>query len=251
MRTGLVLVGLVTALLMAACGINEDVYNRDVTNLKEQINQLRTEGEQLGAEKRRCLEDYAALAKEKGNLSGSLSDALQKIEELKAIAAKRKEVLDRLAASLQEMVAAGKISVVRRNGRLVVQIAENILFDVGKSKLKPEGEIALAELAPLLAAVGRQFQVTGHTDNTGSAELNWKLSVDRAMSVLWRMIEAGYPGERLSAAGYAFYEPVATNDTPEGRQLNRRVEVVLIPNLDELEIPEFSDSCNTWFASLQ
>jgi chemotaxis protein MotB len=236
------------ALVASACGVDEDLYKRDVGNLKDQIAQLRSEGEQLGAEKRRCLEDYAALAKEKGNLSGSLSEALRKIEELKAVAAKRKEVLDRLAASLQEMVAAGKITVVKRNGRLVVQIAENILFDTGKSKLKPDGEAAIAELAPLLAAAGRNFQVAGHTDNQGAAELNWKLSTDRALSVLFKMIESGYPPERLSPAGFAFYQPVATNDSPEGRQLNRRVEIVLVPNLDELEIPEFSDACNTYFA---
>lgn len=235
--------------MVAACGVSEDIYNRDVANLKEQIAGLRAEGEQLAGEKRRCLEDYAALAREKGTLSGNLSDALRKIEELKAVAAKRKEVLDRLAASLQEMVAAGKITVVKRNGRLVVQIAEAILFDTGKSKLKPEGEMAIGELAPLLGAAGRQFQVSGHTDNVGAAELNWRLSLDRAMSVMWRMIESGYPPERLSAAGYAFYQPVATNDTPEGRQLNRRVEIVLIPNLDELEIPEFSDACRDLYAA--
>ncbi|GMV39753.1 MAG: hypothetical protein AMXMBFR64_14690 [Myxococcales bacterium] len=235
--------------LVASCGVNEDIYKRDVANLKEQIAGLRAEGEQLAAEKRRCLEDYAALAREKGNISGSLSDALRKIEELKAIAAKRKEVLDRLAASLRDMEAQGKITVVKKGGRLIVQIAEAILFDTGKSKLKPEGDMAVAELAPLLAAIGRQFQVSGHTDNVGSAEINWRLSLDRAMSVMWRMIESAYPPERLSAAGFAFYQPVATNDTPEGRQLNRRVEIVLIPNLDELEIPEFSDACNTWFAA--
>ena len=229
--------------VMAACGVSEDIYKRDVANLKEQIAGLRAEGEQLAGEKRRCLEDYAALAREKGTLSGNLTDALRKIEELKAVAAKRKEVLDRLANSLQAMVAAGKITVVKRNGRLIVQIAEAILFDTGKSKLKPEGDAAMAELAPLLAAAGRQFQVSGHTDNVGAAELNWRLSLDRAMSVMWRMIESGYPPERLSAAGFAFYQPVATNDSPEGRQLNRRVEIVLIPNLDELEIPEFSDAC--------
>lgn len=239
----------IVALLATSCGVNEDIYNRDVANLKEQISGLRAEGEQLASEKRRCLEDYAALAREKGNLSGNLSEALKKIEELKAIAAKRKEVLDKLANSLQDMVAAGKITVVKRNGRLIVQIAEAILFDTGKSKLKPEGDVAIAQLAPLLAAAGRQFQVSGHTDNVGSAELNWRLSLDRAMSVMWRMIESGYTPERLSSAGFAFYQPVATNDTPEGRQLNRRVEIVLVPNLEELEIPEFSDACNTWFAA--
>jgi chemotaxis protein MotB len=124
------------------------------------------------------------------------------------------------------------------------------LFDTAKSKLKPEGIAALTELAPLLARVERDFQVTGHTDNVGTEVYNWRLSMDRSLSVLQQMIDAGYPSSRLSSAGYAWYQPVATNDTAEGRQLNRRVEFVLVPNLDELKLPQAS-SCRAYVAQAE
>jgi chemotaxis protein MotB len=157
------------------------------------------------------------------------------MEELKQQALKRKQALQSLKAKLQEMVAAGKLKVRTDRGRIIVEMSEQVLFDVGQSKLKPEGMAALDELTPILISLqGRHFQVAGHTDNTGSEATNWKLSVNRALEVTMYMIERGMPPDRISAAGYAFYAPVAPNDTPEGRARNRRIEIVLVPNIEEL-----------------
>ncbi|MCB9785314.1 MAG: OmpA family protein [Deltaproteobacteria bacterium] len=240
--------------LLGSCGISEEVYNRDVNALKVQIEGLQAAQATLEsdlakteADKARCLGELTALVQQKGELSGDLNSALEQLERMREVAARQKAMLDGLVESLASMTQAGKIKVVRRNGRLIVEIAENILFDSGKSRLKAEGVAALTELAPLLAHVEREFQVTGHTDNVGTEAYNWRLSLDRALSVLQQMTDAGYPSKRLSAAGYAWFQPVATNDTPEGRQLNRRVEIVLVPNLDELKLPEVA-SCRSWMA---
>ncbi len=94
----------------------------------------------------------------------------------------------------------------------------------------------LLKLAAVLKALpGRLFQVAGHTDNTGVADQNWSLSVQRALTVVRFLINKGaLDGEWLSAGGYASYQPVATNDEKDGRAQNRRVEFLLVPNLEQL-----------------
>jgi chemotaxis protein MotB len=221
--------------LSFGCGISKEIYERDTKALMDQLNQSDQEKKALLAEKERLMNEVSALAKEKGSLSQDLKLALEKMEELKQQALKRKQALQSLKAKLQEMVAAGKLKVRTDRGRIIVEMSEQVLFDVGQSKLKPEGMAALDELTPILISLqGRQFQVAGHTDNTGSEATNWKLSMNRALEVTMYMIERGMPPDRISAAGYAFYAPVAPNDTPEGRARNRRIEIVLVPNIEEL-----------------
>lgn len=261
MKRHIIASGLALSLLTGACGISEEVYKRDVDAWKTKADTCETdlgaargEREQVEAERRRleaelaqkeaahnrCMADLTAAGEKSGEIAGSLKEALAELEQQRARSEQQRKMLEGLVSSLDAMISAGKVKVVRRNGRLVVQIAENILFDSGKSRLKAEGKAALAELAPLLASVGREFQVTGHTDNVGSATLNWRLSVDRAFSVLEELLAGGYPSERLSAAGYAWFQPVASNDDADGRQQNRRVDIVLVPNLDELKLPSVS-----------
>ncbi|MFT7583110.1 MAG: chemotaxis protein MotB [Myxococcota bacterium] len=247
---------------IVGCGISEEIYNRDMSNWEAKTTALEQTQQTLEAEradleakhaadaaanaathaalegeKALCLTELAKVSNQKGAVSASLSQALEQLNRMQQIAAKQKAMLSGLLSSLDEMVSAGKVNVVKRNGRLVVQVSENILFASGRSTLKTEGKEALAQIAPVLANVKREFQVAGHTDNVGDAGFNWKLSIDRSFSVLNTLIEAGYPQERLSAAGYAWFQPVATNDTDEGRQLNRRVDLVLVPNLNELKLP--------------
>jgi chemotaxis protein MotB len=137
------------------------------------------------------------------------------------------------------MIASGKLRVRIVRGRMVVELSENILFDSGKSELKKEGTAALQEVAGVLSSIpDREFQIAGHTDNVPikSAKFpsNWGLSTARAVTVARSLASQGVPANRLSAAGYAESQPVASNDTPEGRAQNRRIEIVLMPNLDEL-----------------
>lgn len=226
---------IVLAITLASCGISKDVYQRDVQGLQEQIKDLEREKAELVREKVRLTEELARMGQEKGVLSKDLKAALERMEELRQQAARRKAALDSLRAKLQEMQAAGKLRVRTSRGLLIVEMSEQVLFDVGKYQLKPEGKAALAQLTPILASLeGRHFQVAGHTDDTGSPLTNWRLSVNRALEVTLFMIEQGMPPERISSAGYALYAPVAPNDTPENRAKNRRIEIILVPNIEEL-----------------
>jgi chemotaxis protein MotB len=236
------ILGAVAAALLAGCGIKEEVYNRDVGALKDQVAALEgekgtcvKERDRFAGERDRLKDEMALLGKDKSALSADLQKALARMEELRQQAERRRAKMAELKGKLQAMVAAGQLKIRNDKGRMVVEMAEKVLFDTGKYKLKAEGLEALATLTGILRTVeGRAFQVAGHTDDVGSDELNWTLSLNRAREVVLYMIEMGMAPDRLSAAGYGKYAPVAANDTPEGKAQNRRIEIVLVPNLDEI-----------------
>jgi chemotaxis protein MotB len=142
------------------------------------------------------------------------------------------------------MIDAGKLQVYIRNGRMLVKLPDNVLFDPGKTDIKTAGKDAIAQLTAVLQAIpDRKFQVAGHNDNspihTARFPSNWELSTERAVKVVEFMIKSGMEEKRLSAAGLADNDPVAANDTPAGKAQNRRIEVELLPNLAEL--PQLGD----------
>ncbi|NOU47214.1 MAG: OmpA family protein [Bacteroidales bacterium] len=110
-------------------------------------------------------------------------------------------------------------------------VLNNIFFETGKADLKPESFVELAKAVELLRNNRTMIvEIGGHTDNIGSDEANMKLSHNRAKSVRDYMVSAGIASERLQAKGYGKTEPIAANDTPEGRQANRRTEFVILEN---------------------
>jgi chemotaxis protein MotB len=235
MRTRHALLVLALGILVAGCGIKKDIYVRDTRALQDQIDALESQKETLVHERRRLRDEVEAVSQEKGALSVDLRKALDRVEELRIQAEIRKARLQELRNKLQAMVAAGQLKVRTDKGRMIVEMAEKVLFDSGRSRLKPEGFEALGLLTGILRTIeGRVFQVAGHTDSAGTDEFNWKLSLDRAREVVLYMIEMGMPPERLSAAGYGKFSPVASNETPEGMAQNRRIEIVLQPNIEEL-----------------
>jgi chemotaxis protein MotB len=125
------------------------------------------------------------------------------------------------------------------DGRMVVELATDVLFDSGSAKLSPAGKEAIMEVSRVLVTIAdRQFQVEGHTDNvpiaTAQYPSNWELAAARSMTVVKSMIEAGMTPARISAASYGDTRPVAGNDTPDGKAATRRIEIVGVPDLSEL-----------------
>jgi chemotaxis protein MotB len=144
-----------------------------------------------------------------------------------------------MVAKFKSMIDAGKLQVEIRNGLMLVKLPDNILFDPGKTDLKPAGKDAIAQVTQILSGIeGRKFQVTGHTDNipikSAKFKSNWELSTARAVEVTKLMIADGMDGKRLSAAGYADELPVQDNSTDDGRRANRRIEIVVQPNIEDL-----------------
>ena len=173
---------------------------------------------------------------DKGKLEGELEQqqaALDKIETLS----------ETLAKTLVEEMETGEIRVSERGGYLVVNVSDKVLFDVGKAELSKRGQKVITKLADSLKSLPDEsvFQVGGHTDNQPikSQEVldnfptNWELSAARATTVV-RFLEetCEVPGERLVAAGFSQFRPVAKNSKPKGRAKNRRIEIALLPPRD-------------------
>ncbi len=165
----------------------------------------------------------------------------QRLEELrkqKAAAEERAAVFRNLVAKLRQMVDSGQLKVVIRDGRMIIALPNDILFDSGSTSLKKAGKEALAKVAKILTAVDRKFLVVGHTDNvpikTSQFPSNWELSTARAVEVVQLLVKEGMNPKTLTAAGYSEFDPVAANDTPDHKAQNRRIEIVLQPNLADL-----------------
>ncbi len=196
----------------------------------------------LGAEADKLREDVARLMSEKGQLTDSVMDMSRALAEL---AARKKAADDRIAeyksllARFAGMVESGKLRVKVVDGRLVVEMATDILFASGKAALSPQGKQAVMEVGAILATLGdRRFQVEGHTDDvpikSATFPSNWELSSARAITVLKALIEGGMAPGNVSAAAFGDSRPTVPNTNVDARARNRRIEIVLVPDLSTL-----------------
>jgi chemotaxis protein MotB len=147
-----------------------------------------------------------------------------------------RELLRRLTGPIDE----GDLDVVVRDGRMIVRLSEDVLFDTGRTELKPRGAAALAAVAGALKETpNRDFQIAGHTDavpiSTDRFPSNWELSMARALRVLRFLEGKGVPRDLLSAAAYADVDPIAPNDHPDGRRKNRRIEITVMPHIEDMD----------------
>lgn len=145
--------------------------------------------------------------------------------------------------ALAPLVNQGKVRVTQSSRGISVEINASVLFAPGEAKLTPESGEALNAVAQILKNDPHIIQVEGHTDsipiNTAAFPSNWELSSVRASSVVRLFLANGIPEKRLTAVGHGPNFPVDSNDTPEGRQRNRRVEVMILARLPdpETEVP--------------
>jgi chemotaxis protein MotB len=210
--------------------------------------QLRTasESEREGF-KTKSGEMESQLAKAKGTISASQQE-LEELRKWKNDTARRLQTFRDMSKKLQKMVDAGKLGVRVRDGRLVMRLPQDVLFPSGNATLTREGELNLMEVAVILRQFpDRRFMVAGHTDNQqikdpaikAQYKDNWELSMARALVVTRFMVEAKMKPENIVTAGYGEFDPIAKNATPEGRRENRRIEIILLPDLSELPtLPE-------------
>jgi chemotaxis protein MotB len=210
-------------------------FSRKYDGATELIGELKAQLEKLG-------QNVDRLMSEKGQLSAGLDDAQKRLEELrkaKAAAEARAAVFRNLIDKLRAMIDAGQLKVTIRNGRMIIVLPNDVLFDSGKTELKQAGKDAIGQVAQVLASIGdRRYLVAGHTDNvpikTSRFPSNWELSTARAVEVAKLLVAGGMKAESIGAAGYAEFDPVKANDTPENKALNRRIEIILEPNLADL-----------------
>ena len=202
------------------CGVPTEKY----TALEDQMKSCETKMAEEAQAKKACTDKLA-----------SISTQTQKLEE-------KTKTYEDLVSSLKDEITSGKVKISEMQNRLTVNLIDKILFDSGSVEIKEEGQQALKKVADVLKDVkDKRIQVEGHTDNVQLGPTlrrkfpsNWELSTSRAISIVKYLFEQGVDERKLSATGYGEFSPLASNDTPEGKQQNRRIEIVLLPELPVL-----------------
>jgi chemotaxis protein MotB len=169
--------------------------------------------------------------------TGRRSD-VQKIQELSAQLEELNRTQQLLENRLSQEIKDKQVSLKMMDKGLVITVVGDLLFDSGKAKIRPEAHGVLNKVGKVLKenVPNNLIGIEGHTDNIpikfSGWKTNWELSTARALSVLHYLVEnENISPQRLSAIGYGEFHPVSDNDSKEGRQLNRRVEIVILPEL--------------------
>jgi len=196
---------------------------------------------QLEADKARLEAELASTVKDKAALKSSADDlqkALAESNKRKAEADKRIAEMRQLLASLKGVIDAGKLKVKIADGRMVLELPSDVLFASGSADLAPAGLTTIQQVTTALLTLKRKLQVEGHTDNVPIHNQrfpsNWALGAARAITIVNTMVAAGMNPAQLSAASYGEWKPVAPNDSDSGKSQNRRIEIVVVPDLSLL-----------------
>jgi len=209
---------------------NSGKLNRDLAQQKDQLLAI-----QETMEKTRKLND---------SLGTSLIEREKKVKELEGILSNKDKAVQDLKNSISNALLNFKendLTVNVKNGKVYVSLAEQLLFGSGSIDVDVKGVTALQQLGKALKdQKDIQIMVEGHTDNVPISKKstymqdNWDLSVMRATSITKILTRAGVSANQISASGKGEYSPLAPNDTPQNKQKNRRTEIIVTPNLDEL-----------------
>lgn len=149
------------------------------------------------------------------------------------VGAEAQRIYEEVTSYVDENGLNAKVTIKKETRGVLIELQDNILFDSGKAALKQDSLPLLKKISGLLNEFSNEVIVEGHTDNLpinkGYYQSNWELSTDRANKVVRYFIEKeGLDGRRFQAVGLGEYRPIDTNDTPEGRQTNRRVNILIV-----------------------
>ena len=230
-----------------------------IADARSEADRARDDAERARIETERARQDAAASQDAAGRAERELAEARLRVEQAQTEAdrAKAREDLARVEAERARMEAdqakqdknelqqrlftsISAILETRREARGLIVNLSDVLFDFNQASLKPGAREKLSKLAGILMAYPGTFhmEIEGHTDAVGSQDYNQKLSEDRAQTVNEYLLKAGVRSDRIVAVrGFGKLKPVTTNDTAEGRQMNRRVELV-ITDLDLVPISD-------------
>jgi len=233
----------VSGIVLASCGTSKKLEQtttelnqlkevntqqaQKITAYESDIKQLKEENIKYSKEAEDCRKAKEALAQRAENLNKALAEQGTSMEQIR----------NRAAASLDRFEHPGA-EITYENGLVHINFTDDFFFKTGSSFISPRGREALNTVAQALREnPGVTCIIVGNTDTVsikGKAD-NWSLSTERANAVV-RVLHYTYNinPKRLTSAGKGKYNPVASNDTPEGRERNRRIEIILNPNLDKL-----------------
>ncbi len=231
--------------LLASCGVAEEKYNASVAEAGKYRKAYEDESQKAKDLEAKLKDREAKLAA----LEQAKSTALSEVERQRLEAERQRLLASQLAQQKQELekksseyealskslsteIQAGRIQISELQGKMTVRLAEKVLFPSGSATLAKDGKATLEKVADAFKDLkDRIVRVEGHTDNVPikSAKFpsNWELSAARAIAVVRFLQDHGVDPTKLAAAGYGEFQPIAANDTPEGRSQNRRIEISL------------------------
>jgi chemotaxis protein MotB len=246
--------------LGSGCGYSEEEWQaklKEIEGLKGELSQeqdqnkkTRKELADAQADVDRLKAQLKALGVDNANLAANLAEQARALEEYKRRADQLEQIKKRFELLREKLQALTKLglNVTVRNNRMVIQLPGDVLFDTGRETLKEDGKKILLQVAEVVrndaGLATRSFQVAGHTDSDkmsgGRYKDNWGLSVMRAREVLAFLVDPADKGggglnpTKWSASGYGDTDPLKSNDSPENKQANRRCELVVVPNVEEM-----------------
>jgi chemotaxis protein MotB len=216
-----------------------ETLNAKTDDLQAQVKGLAGEVEALKKDRDSLLKEKEALQKEKDSLQAKADDLSQKAEKAEQLEKATQTYRD-LQKKLEKEIQEGQVQIKEMKNRLTVTMVDQILFPSGSAEVGKKGKAVIDKVVTILKDVkDKRIEVDGHTDNVQIVSslkkrfpTNWELSTARATEVVRYLQESGGMDPRLlSATGYSEYQPVASNDTEEGKHKNRRIEIVLLPLL--------------------
>lgn len=240
-------------LCFLVCGLTTACVSKTkFTELESDYESTRSRAEKAENDLKDLEEKYNSLKQENEGLLGKIDEnekqnlnLVSRVMEIKQQLQKKDEIINEMTDTrrnieegLKKQIAAKQIRLEEIEGKLKITFVDKILFSSGSATINKKGRGLLMEFANSFKGKGDQnIVVEGHTDNLGVGRklkkrfpTNWELSTARAVSVV-RFLQdrAGLESEMLSASGYSYYKPLASNDTEEGRGQNRRIEIILVP----------------------
>jgi chemotaxis protein MotB len=243
--------------LAPGCGHSEDEwqaqldkYNRldgEHKNTLKELEEAKAKVHALEKDLQSMGVDIQDRNRKLADLNASLEEQARALAEYKARAHQLELIKARFEAlrrKLDELTRLG-LAVNIRHNRMVISLPGDVLFDSGRDSLKKEGLDILRKVAAVVRGddqlLKRDYQVAGHTDNValrgGPFHDNWGLSLMRAREVLLFLVGdkgGGLPLQHWSAAGFADTDPVASNDSDDGKQKNRRCDLIVVPSVEEM-----------------
>ena len=220
--------------------IEQEQCRREKEALEAELANQRAEIAALGAEKGRMKGEIGQLEGEMQDLGGELDRQKAELVAQQQKAARLKSTYDGLMSNLKNELASGQIEIRQLRDGLSVDVAQEILFASGSAKLDKTGQEVLLRVSEQLKKTQYEIVVGGHTDNVkigpGLVERypsNWELAAARASAVVRLFEDSGIDVKRLRAVSFGEYHPRDTNETREGRERNRRIEIRLRPVVPE------------------
>ena len=216
--------------------------HKQVHDLDARVTTLQTDNSHLAKQWEDAQKNASDLAGMANMTKQQLEAERKRLSDMRRLLDQQRQTLENIRKKMADALVgfnSNELSIFTKGGRVYVSLQENLLFPSGSAVVNPKGKEALAKLAQVLNTnPDISVLVEGHTDSVAISKKykdNWELSVERSTAIVRLLTDTyGVTPTRITASGRSKYEPVESNITPEGRQRNRRTEIILAPKLDEL-----------------